>query len=157
MKTIANAFLLAVALILISPVRAADEDAAKRDLAQLQGEWRMTSGVADGNRIPDPMLANSKRICKGDQLTAIVGGQLVMKAKITLDPSNTPKAIDYDVTDGPNKGKKLLGIYEVTGDTFKSCFAAPGEPRPADFVSNPGDKRTSTVWKRANAATRSSS
>jgi uncharacterized protein (TIGR03067 family) len=152
MKTLQRTFLTALAVMAISLAKADDREDAKKDLAQLQGEWSMVSGTADGFDIPDTMLKNSKRVCKGDELTAIVGGQLVMKAKITLEPSKKPKAIDYDVIEGPTKGKKHLGIYEVDGETFKSCFAAPGEKRPMDFTSKAGDKRTSTVWKRAKTA-----
>jgi uncharacterized protein (TIGR03067 family) len=77
-----------------------------------------------------------------------MGGQVFMKAKITLDPSKKPKTIDYQMIEGFTKGKKQLGIYEMDGDTFKSCFGAAGDERPKDFTSQPGDKRTSSVWKR---------
>jgi uncharacterized protein (TIGR03067 family) len=152
MKTIRTTLLVIFAAATICFARADDKDAARKDLAQLQGEWTMASGTADGFDIPDAMLRNSKRVCKGDELTAIVGGQLVMKAKITVDPSKKPKTIDYDVIEGPTKGSKHLGIYEVDGDAFKSCFAAPGEARPTDFTSKAGDKRTLTVWRRAKSA-----
>ena len=153
MKTIRITFLIGLATVALLSALADDNQAVKKDLAQLQGEWSMVSGTADGYPIPDGMLPNSKRVCKGDELTATVGGQLVMKARITIDPTQKPKTIDYQVIDGPTKGKKHLGIYEVEGDTMKSCFAAPGAERPADFISKLGDKRTSTVWKHAKAAT----
>jgi uncharacterized protein (TIGR03067 family) len=152
MKTIRNALLSALAAVAISVACAEESEAIKKDLAQLQGEWSMVSGSADGYPIPEVMLPNSKRACKGDELTATVGGQLVMKAKITIDPVKKPKTIDYDVIEGPTKGKKHLGIYEVESDRLKSCFGAPDAERPTDFTSKPGDKRTSTVWKRAKAA-----
>ena len=60
--------------------------------------------------------------------------------------SKKPKTIDYDVIDGPTKGKKQLGIYELEGDTVKFCFAKPDSERPTDF--KPGEGRTSSVWKR---------
>src|SRR5215211_3466121 len=65
----------------ISRAFAADapaDDAAAKDLAKLQGDWSMVSGSADGFPVPDFMLANSKRSCKGNEMTATVGGQLVM-------------------------------------------------------------------------------
>ena len=71
-----------------------------------------------------------------------------MKAKITLDPSKKPKTIDYLVSDGPTKGQKLLGIYEIEGDTLKSCFGAPGAGRPTEFSGKTGQRRTVSVWKR---------
>ena len=58
-----------------------------------------------------------------------------------------PEAIDYVLLEGPNKGKTLLGIYELTGDTLKSCFAAPGKDRPTDFATKAGDLRTLSAWK----------
>lgn len=130
MKRIRSLLLIALTVAAISSALAESNEAAKKDLAKLQGEWSMVSGIADGYPIPDTMLSNSKRICKGDELTAIVGGQLIMKARITLAPSKQPKTIDYDVSAGPNSGKKLLGIYQLDGDTFKSCFGAPGAERP---------------------------
>jgi len=150
MKPIRTALLIAFATSIVS--LAFGEDAVKKDMAQLQGEWRMVSGTSDGYPIPQEMLPNSKRVCKGDELTVTVGGQLIMKAKITIDPSTKPKTIDYDVLDGQTKGKKHLGIYELDGDTLKSCFGAPGAERPADFTSKQGEHRTSTVWKRIKTA-----
>lgn len=142
--------LLAVFALTIPLARAENPapSVADKDLAALQGEWLMVSGIADGVPIPDEMLPTSKRVCKGDEVTATVGGNLVMRAKIKLDPTAKPKTIDYDVLEGPTKGQKHLGIYEVDGDTFKSCFAAAGQKRPTDFESKAGEKRTSSVWKR---------
>lgn len=151
MKPIRNALAVGVAVFILAAAKAEDSPAVKKDLALLQGEWSMISGMADGYSIPETMLPNSKRVCKGDEITATVAGQLVMKAKITIDPTKKPKTIDYQVIDGPTKGKKHLGIYELAGDTFKSCFGAPGAERPTDFSSKPGDLRTSSVWKRGQA------
>ena len=148
MKTIRTTVLIAVAVAAIPLAWAEDNQAVKKEMAQLQGEWRMVSGTADGFSIPSEMIPNSKRVCKGDELTATVGGQLVMKARIAIDPSGKPKTIDYDVIDGPTKGKKQLGIYELEGDTVKFCFGSPGAERPPDFTSKAGDGRTLSVWKR---------
>jgi uncharacterized protein (TIGR03067 family) len=119
------------------------------DIAKLQGEWQMTTGVADGFSIPEEMMKNFKRICKGNELTVMNGDQLFMKSNITLDPTKTPKTIDYDVIDGPTKGSKQLGIYELNGDTFRSCFGAPDSPRPTEFKSESGDRQTFSTWTRA--------
>jgi uncharacterized protein (TIGR03067 family) len=126
---------------------AEDNAAVKKDLARLQGEWSMQSATADGLELPEAMRSGFKRICKDNELTVKNGDQLIMRAKITIDPSKTPKTIDYDVVEGPTKGKKHLGIYEFDGDTLKSCFAAPDMERPTDFTSKQGEKRTLSVWK----------
>ncbi|PYI85810.1 MAG: hypothetical protein DME26_10130 [Verrucomicrobia bacterium] len=149
MTTIRNASLIGLAALAISMARAADNQAVKKDMAQLQGEWSMVSGSADGYAMPDAMLKNSKRVCKEDETTVTVGGQLFMKAKFVLDPSKKPKTIDYQMIDGPTKGKKQLGIYELAGDTVKFCFGSPGADRPSAFTNSPGDGRTLSLWKRA--------
>jgi uncharacterized protein (TIGR03067 family) len=145
--------LAALATVAIPSAWAADDQTTKADMEQLQGEWSMVSGYADGQPMPEQMLKQMKRVCKGDQTTTTMGGQTFMKAKITIDPSKKPRTIDYEMTDGFSKGEKQLGIYEVEGDTFKSCFGKPGAERPADFTSKPGDGRTLTVWKRARLVT----
>jgi uncharacterized protein (TIGR03067 family) len=148
MKTLPTAFLMGLAAVAMTTAWAEDEAAIKKDRVQLQGEWSMVSGSADGNPMPDAMRETAKRVCKGDETTVTIGEQLLMKAKFTIDPSRKPKTIDYQMIDGPTKGKKQLGIYEVAGDTVKFCFGSPGSERPPDFTSKPGDGRTLSVWKR---------
>jgi uncharacterized protein (TIGR03067 family) len=152
MKTLRNTLLIGLTIVAFAPVLADDSDAIKKDLAALQGEWSMVSGSADGQSMPEETRKQMKRVCKGDETTTTMAGQVYIKAKITLDPSKKPKTIDYDMTDGFTKGKKQLGIYEVDGDTFKACFAKPGAERPTDFTSKPGDGRTLSVWKRQKSA-----
>jgi len=92
------AMLIAV-VVLVAPARA--EDAVKKEMAQLDGDWSMVSGQANGIPLPKDLVAG--------------------------DPTKKPKAIDYMMTEGPTKGKTHLGIYELDGDTVKFCFAAPDE------------------------------
>jgi uncharacterized protein (TIGR03067 family) len=148
MKTLSTAFLIGLAAVAMSTAWAEDSQAIKKDIAQLQGEWSMVSGSADGNAMPDAMRETAKRVCKGDETTVTVGGQLIMKANFAIDPARKPKTIDYQMIDGPTKGKKQLGIYALEGDTVKFCFGSPGSERPTDFTSTQGDGRTLSVWKR---------
>src|SRR6266542_5778100 len=153
MKRLPNALLIGLAAFVISQARAADPEATKKDFAQFQGEWSRVSGSGDGQPLPDEMRKQMKRVCKGDELTLTRAGQIFFRAKIVIDPTKQPKTIDYQMTEGFTKGKTQLGIYELEGDTLKSCFGAPGAERPADFTSKPGDGRTLSGWKREKAAT----
>ena len=152
MKPIQIAVVAALTALTIPIVSAAENEAVRKDMALLQGEWSMVSGSADGQSLPDDMRKQMKRVCKGDETRTTMGDQTFMKARITIDPSKKPKTIDYDVTDGFTKGQKQLGIYEVDGDTFKSCFGKPGAERPTNFTSKPGDGRTLSLWKREKQA-----
>lgn len=146
MKFMKRLSLLTLASLTLLLASAADDEAVKKDLAQLQGEWAMVSGSADGQSMSEDMRKQMKRVCKGDELTVTMGEQVFLKAKITIDPTRKPKTIDYDMTEGFSKGKKQLGIYELNGDTFKACFNSPGAERPTEFKS--GEGLTLSEWKR---------
>lgn len=150
MKPIRNVILIVVACVSISALHADETDAIKKDLAQLQGEWTMVSGSADGQAMPEEMRKEMKRLCKGDEVTVMMGSQVFLKAKFTIDPTKKPKTVDYDMTEGFTKGKKQLGIYELNGDTFKACFNSPGAERPTEFKSGAG--LTLSEWKRQKPA-----
>src|SRR5215510_10032965 len=95
--------LITLATFAISLVRAADDEAVKKDLAQLQGEWTMISGSANGESMSEEMRKEMKRLCKGDEITVMMGEQVFLKAKLTLDPTKKPKTIDYEMTEGYTK------------------------------------------------------
>jgi uncharacterized protein (TIGR03067 family) len=124
-------------------------DAVKRELARLDGEWAMASGKHDGHSVPDGLLASWKRMAKGNETTLTFGGRVVFKATFVVDPGKKPRTIDYTLTDGPDKGKTQLGIYEWDGETVRFCFAGPGKERPAGFESKAGDGLTVSEWKNA--------
>ena len=112
MRTIRIAFLIGLAAVTICPAWAEENEAVQKDMAQLQGDWSMLSGSADGQPMPEQMLKQMKRVCRGDVATTTMAGQLYIKAKITIDPSKKPKTIDYQMIEGFTKGKTQLGIYE---------------------------------------------
>src|SRR5262245_64499527 len=130
MKTMRITLLVGLAALTLSSAPAADDAAVKKDIAQLQGTWSMVSASADGQPMPEETRKQMKRICKGDEITVLMGDDVFLKAKITIDPLKKPKTISYDMTEGFTKGQKQLGIYELEGDTFKACFAKPGAERP---------------------------
>ena len=126
------------------------QDAVKKEMALLEGEWAMVSGAADGQAMPEATVKGGKRVAKDGVTTITMSGQVFFKAKFTIDPTKTPKTIDYAMLEGFTAGKTQLGIYELAGDTVTFCFAAPGAARATDFTSKPGSQRTLSVWKRVN-------
>lgn len=124
------------------------QDANKKEMMLLDGEWSMVSGEANGLSMPKETVKSGKRVAKNGETTIIIGGQVYFTAKFNIDPTKNPKTIDYMMTEGPTKGKTHLGIYEIDGDQVKFCFAAPGTARPTEFTAKEGSQRTMSVWKR---------
>jgi len=116
-------------------------------LAEFQGEWRMVSGVMNGQAMDQSTLQWVRRITQGNEIAVIAGPQTLMKMTFTVDPSTSPQSIDYVNTAGSNKGKTQLGIYQFDGDLLTVCVSAPGAARPTTFTSEKGAGRTLTVWK----------
>jgi uncharacterized protein (TIGR03067 family) len=127
---------------------AEDDDKVKKDMAVLEGDWTMTKGISDGNEVPDEIRKTAKRSFKDGVSTVEINGNVTMKAKITIDPAAKVKTIDYDVIEGQLKDKKVLGIYEISGDEVKFCFAQPGADRPTAFESKAGSKQVFSVWTK---------
>ena len=148
MKTIRNMLLIGLTALAVASAWAEDNKVVERDKAQLQGEWTLVSGERGGQAFSADYMKNSKRVAKGDETTVTIQGQLFMKARFTLDPSKSPKTIDYSVTDGLYAGNTQLGIYELDGDKVKYCFSVHGKERPTNFTTKPEDGRTLSVWKR---------
>lgn len=67
------AFLIGLLAASFAPAWADESEAVKKGPTQLQGEWVMVSGYADGQPMPEPMLKQMKRVCKGDETTPTTG------------------------------------------------------------------------------------
>lgn len=140
---------IAVVLVAVGLLMAADSDSVKKEMALLEGEWAMVSGEIDRQPLPESFLKGARRVARDGETTVTINGQLFMKARFKVDPDKKPRTIDYTMTGGPSTGKTQLGIYELDGDTVKFCFASPGQARPTEFATRDGSGLTLSVWKRA--------
>lgn len=111
----------------------------------LVGEWIPVSLVRDGQPLDKAMLKRGKRIATADQVTVKFGPQVMLKSSYAVDRSPTPMTMDYHLSDG----KTQLGIWALEGKRLTTCFGVPGQPRPTEFTSTPGDGRTLAVWTPA--------
>jgi uncharacterized protein (TIGR03067 family) len=135
-------------LLLLIPLLAAaapNPDAAKDELKKFEGTWKLVSQDLDGKEADPEIVKTASLVVAGNEFTLKIGTE-IHKGKFTIDPGKKPKTIDVEFTEGSLKDSKVLGIYEMYGDTRKSCFAGPDKDRPADFTS--GDGKIIWTWKR---------
>jgi uncharacterized protein (TIGR03067 family) len=121
-------------------------DAVKEELERLQGTWQLVSAESDGKATPDDQVKKVRIVIQGAKHSVYVGNQSVAKdVPFTIDPTKKPK----EVTDLLPNGKELKGIYELDGDTLRSCVAPVGKDRPTEFTAAAGSGQTLRVFKRA--------
>jgi uncharacterized protein (TIGR03067 family) len=142
-----GALITVLAAALLLAAKGAQQDTAQGELKKLQGTWSRVSAVTNGKPAPEEEVKQSTLTIKGDKYVLKLGDQ-TRQGNLKVDPTKQPKTIDIISAQGPNKGKNLLGIYELEGDTFRYCVAAPGKERPTEFASKPGSGTSLFVNKR---------
>ena len=131
-----------------SDTPADDKVDLKKEISKFQGTWTFESSEAGGKQLPADELKGFLVIFEGNKHTVKKGDEVIQVGTQKLDPSKSPKAIDVTMTEGPNKGAVMLGIYEFDGDTLKVCFDSQGKRRPTEFRSAPGSANFVNVHKR---------
>ena len=126
----------------------AQDDAAKKEMKKLEGTWATVSIEAAGQKVTDEDKIKTRKLTtKGDKYTMKVGDETV-QGTVEINPSKNPKTIDIKPDTGSNKGKTLLGIYELDGDNLKICLALPGKDRPTAFATAAENRQQLVVYKR---------
>jgi uncharacterized protein (TIGR03067 family) len=127
----------------------ANEEAVAKEFQAFKGCWRMSSKEEDGTKLSEEEIKDFLLTSDGsDRFLVRRGDAVFAEAVAQLDPTKKPRAIDLSFTRGERKGKTLLGIYKIEGDTFRVCVARPGDERPAEFSARAGSGRILIIYKR---------
>jgi uncharacterized protein (TIGR03067 family) len=140
-----------VMLMVILPVAAfAWPAGAVEDKEGHNGTWVPLTADLGKQKLPDETLKAMKLVLKDESYVLSIGDQLD-KGTVKLDASKTPKTIDIMGTEGPNKGRTILAIYELQGDTLRVCYDLGGKERPKEFAPMAGQAPLFLVtYKRVN-------
>jgi uncharacterized protein (TIGR03067 family) len=104
----------------------------KEDARILEATWVPAIAELAGKEFPEKVLKTMKLIVKDGRYTAKVG-DVIDQGTVKIDSTKKPKAMDIMGTEGPNKGKTFLAIYELKGDSLRICYDLSGKARPTEF------------------------
>ncbi len=119
----------------------------EKDAKQLEGDWAPVSAEMAGKKMPDEFVKAISLNVKDGRYTVAVG-KTKDEGTVSIDGTKKPKTMDLVGTDGPNKGKTILTIYEITGDTMKVCYDLGEKGRPTDFATKEGSLQFLVTYKR---------
>ena len=139
---------ICIATILLSAAARGQDAADERKL--LQGTWLPTAAEVSENPFGEATLKIMKLVVEGDKYNATVGISVDL-GTIRIDPAAKPKTMDIISTEGPNKGKTFLAIYELNGDTLRICYDLTGKVRPTEFKTRKGEALFLATYKRAKS------
>jgi uncharacterized protein (TIGR03067 family) len=114
----------------------------------IDGAWLPSSAELGGKQFPDEVRKSIKLVVKEGKYTVTVGKEGTDQGTVKLDPTAKQKALDITGTEGPNKDKKILAIYERNGDTLRVCYDLSGKSRPTEFKSETGTQLFLVTYKR---------
>ncbi len=123
---------------LVSAADDAKDEAARKDLKNLTGTWKVMSKEINGEKAPaDSLKGMFVKVAGDGSATVTKEGKEIRKVKWTnIDPTQKMKSVDVEVVEGDDKGKTLLAIYRLEGDQFTICTANPGKDRPTAFSAD---------------------
>jgi len=142
--------ILAVAAVLLVAFPAGraddrkDEKPLDPDLKKLQGKWEITYHETAG--VEDTKEHKWTIEIQGDKYTLTIGEQKLI-GRLRLDSTKTPKQVEYATDDDDGAVQEYVGIYELDGDTYKTCDVAKGKKLPTEFKTNDPTGQVA-VWKR---------
>jgi uncharacterized protein (TIGR03067 family) len=113
----------------------------------IEGTWLPTAAEFAGEKFPDELRKTMKLVVNGETYTVTVG-KSIDKGTLKLDLATKPKAMDIIGTEGPNKGKTFLAIYERSGERLRICYDLDGKNRPTEFKTKAGTKTFLVTYER---------
>ncbi len=138
--------LSAITIFLVFGGVLAQDSAA--ELKNLSGTWVPISGEVAGSKFPPGELKALSLVIAGEKYTVTIG-KVVDQGTVKVNPTAKPPAMDITGTDGPNKGKTLLAIYELKKDTLRVCYDLAGKNRPTEFATSKDQPYFLAVYERA--------
>jgi uncharacterized protein (TIGR03067 family) len=125
------------------------QEAVQQERKKYEGTWRVIFLQADGNQAAENDAKKIMVVNRGDGTWSIkIEDKEIAKGTSEIDPTKKPKTIDFTPTEGSEKGKVFLGIYDIKENCRKLCYAPAGKERPTEFSSTPGSGHVLVIFQR---------
>lgn len=124
------------------------DDAAKKEIEKLQGEWIVDHAEKEGKKLTEKERRDlsefflTKVVVKDDTV------QLWISNKGEEAQGGDASTFQLNVSEKPNRIRinDFRAIYSVTGDKLQVCFKDPASPEKPDEVPTSFDSNMASDW-----------
>ena len=106
------------------------------DLGSFNGTWVIRSAELNGEAVSGD-ATDSTVVTIKDGTYVFESANASAKGKFTVDFTRMPATMDVTESEGPNAGRTLAAIAELTADGWRACYAVQGGDRPTQFKTSP--------------------
>lgn len=136
------------ALLVIAGLSLAADAPKPTDGEKIQGVWKIIAAVENGTDTPPQRTAKVRLRFTADKVV-ITEGDDKRENTYKIDSARKPSTIELIPSDGPNKGKKAPGIYQLSGDSLTLCLTLQeGKEPPGDFTAKADSGRVLLTLER---------
>ena len=127
------------------------------DLAALQGNWKPLSIQFEGkDQMTATELQKVTAVFDQKEYHLYYADKTVNPPKVlrlalmtvSVNDTSNPKTIEFTFAEGPLKGTKRHGIYELAGNQLKLCYGPADKPRPTGFSAPHKSGYFLEVWAK---------
>jgi len=120
---------------------------ARDDSRDMAGRWSASKAELSGAKLADELRESLRLVVENGRCTVTTSRE-TEQGTLVLNTAHKPKAMDITGTDGPNKGKRILAIYELSDDTLRICCDLAGQARPVEFKTSQGGQLFLVTYTR---------
>jgi uncharacterized protein (TIGR03067 family) len=143
-----TALLLFLGASLLLAAGPASQEAGEGDAARLQGNWSIVLVEIDGQALAMDNLKGASLRIQGTRYSFQLQ-KTRLELSFKLDASKSPKTIELEVVEGPEKGKVYHGIYKLEKDRYTICRTTEaGKERPTKFATQAKSGLMIVVWDK---------
>jgi uncharacterized protein (TIGR03067 family) len=128
------------------------EKESEDDRQRLQGSWEAVRVERNGKVLYRGLIASQAKVSFVRDTVIFADRGARLEGVFRVDQNASPKTFDLVVTIGGVPVNYPVGIYHLSGDIFRLCFAFPAPERPTTFETSPGSGRTLFIYRRTQTS-----
>lgn len=116
----------------------------------LTGTWHAVYAELDGEMAAAAYVSGIELTYQGDKFSVTVNGELKHEGTYTVEEKTVPHQLTLVYTKSSvfELSKPRVGIFQLTGETYKDCLGGVGARAPSHFGTAPKSDTVMTIFRK---------